>query len=77
MILRREEKRDLFWAGFVTGAVVGGALGVMLASEIGRNAYRQVEVALQDARNRLNGKPEPKEQAAEQPEPEKQENPAL
>ncbi len=77
MILRREEKRDLFWAGFVTGAVVGGALGIMLASEIGRDAYRQMEVALQDVRKRLNGKPEPKEQADGQLEPEKQEDPAL
>ena len=55
MRYRREPESDHFWSGFVFGAVVGGALGVMLATELGRTARGKLETAVIDVRGRLNG----------------------
>ena len=44
----RQEQSDLFWAGFLAGAAVGGALGVFFASELGKRAYQQLEQQFQD-----------------------------
>lgn len=55
MIYRREPVSDHFWSGFTVGAVIGGALGVMLATELGRSARERLEMAVVDVRSRLNG----------------------
>lgn len=55
MIYRREPVSDHFWSGFVVGATLGGALGVMLATELGRTAREKLEMAVIDVRGRLNG----------------------
>jgi gas vesicle protein len=55
MVWNRQEHRNHFWSGFFAGAAVGGALGLFLASEVGRRAYQQLESAAQEMRSRLNG----------------------
>ena len=54
----REPVSDHFWSGFVFGAALGGALGVMLATELGRTSREKLETAVIDVRGRLNGVPE-------------------
>ena len=56
MVWSREEHKDLFWAGFLAGAVVGGTIGVFLASEAGRRAYERLEDSVQDLQTRFNGR---------------------
>ena len=51
----KEPKPDHFWSGFVFGAAIGGALGVLLATESGRTARERLETAVIDIRGRLNG----------------------
>ena len=55
MIYRREPVSDHFWSGFVIGAALGGALGVVFATELGRTARERLETAVIDVRGRLNG----------------------
>jgi hypothetical protein len=52
---RNHEVSDHFWSGFVFGAAVGGALGVLLGTELGRTAREKLETAVIDVRGRLNG----------------------
>ncbi len=66
MVWQRREHKDLFWTGFFAGAVVGGAAGLFLASEVGRRAYQQLETAAQEMRSRLNGRPTSDEEGAAQ-----------
>jgi gas vesicle protein len=47
--------RDHFWSGFVFGAAIGGTLGVLLASELGRTAREKLETAVIDVCGRMNG----------------------
>ena len=56
MLWSREEHKDLFWAGFFAGVVVGGTVGVFLASEAGRKAYERLEDSVQDLQTRFNGR---------------------
>ena len=70
MLWSREEHKDLFWAGFLAGAVVGATVGVFLASEAGRKAYEQLEDSVQDLQTRFNGRmtaeePTPAEESAD------------
>ena len=70
MLWSREEHKDLFWAGFLAGAVVGGTVGVFLASEAGRKAYGRLEDSVQDLQTRFNGRmtaeePTPAEESAD------------
>ena len=58
MRYRQEPSSDHFWSGFVLGAALGGAIGVMLATEMGRTAREKLETAVVDVRGRLNGIPE-------------------
>ena len=55
MRYRNEPKSDHFWSGFVFGAALGGAVGVLLATELGRTAREKLETAVIDIRGRLNG----------------------
>lgn len=55
MIYRREPVSNHFWSGFVFGAALGGALGIALATELGRTAREKLETAVIDVRGRLNG----------------------
>ena len=55
MRYRKEPVSNHFWSGFVFGATLGGALGLMLASELGRTAREKLETAVTDVRGRLNG----------------------
>ena len=70
MVWQRREHKNLFWTGFFSGAVVGGAVGLFLASGVGRRAYQQLETAAQEARSRLNGRLTPDGEGAAQPAPE-------
>ncbi|MDA0746744.1 MAG: YtxH domain-containing protein [bacterium] len=56
MYRNQEEHREFFWTGFFAGAVLGGTLGVLFASEAGKRAYRQLETTVQDLQSRFNGK---------------------
>ncbi len=58
MRYRQEPSSDHFWSGFVLGAALGGAIGVMLATEMGRTAREKLETAVVDVRGQLNGIPE-------------------
>ena len=53
--LKGPEVRDHFWSGFMIGATLGGAVGVFLATELGRSARERLETAVIDVRGRLNG----------------------
>ncbi|MCZ6632526.1 MAG: YtxH domain-containing protein [bacterium] len=53
--------RDLFWAGFLTGMIAGGTLGVLLGSEVGRKTRKRMETAAREVRSRLNGASPPEE----------------
>jgi hypothetical protein len=55
MLERQSEHGSLFWAGFAAGAAVGGALGVLFASEIGKRALAHVEMTAKDLQGRFNG----------------------
>ena len=70
MILTRQEHRDLFWAGFATGVIVGGAAVAFLRSGTGRRAYLHLESTADDVRRRLDRRAKPEAQPAfEQPGP--------
>jgi len=70
MIWQRQEKnRDLFWAGFLTGAFVGGTLGILILSEVGQQTRKRIERAADQVRSRFNGRPESGEPEKEKPEP--------
>ena len=56
MIWTRREQRDFFWVGFWAGAVIGGAMGAFVASEMGKRAYERLEAATHDMRSRLDGR---------------------
>ena len=56
MIWSREEHKDLFWAGFIAGAVVGGVLGILLASDAGRETRRRISHIAAGVKGRINGK---------------------
>ncbi len=56
MIWSREEHKDLFWAGFIAGAVVGGVLGILLASDAGRETRRRISHIASGVKGRINGK---------------------
>ena len=64
MILTRQEHKDLFWAGFVTGVIVGGAAVAFLTSGTGRRAYLQLESTADDVRRRLDRRAKPEAQPA-------------
>ncbi len=64
MVRNPQVHKDFFWTGFFTGAFVGGALGVLLSSELGRRAYKQLESAAQEMRSRFNGRAASDEQEA-------------
>jgi gas vesicle protein len=55
MRYREVPKPDHFWSGFVFGAALGGALGVLLTTESGRTARERLGTAVIDIRGRLNG----------------------
>jgi len=55
MIWSREEHKDLFWAGFLAGAVVGGVLGILLASDTGRETRRKIGHLAVGVKGRLTG----------------------
>ena len=55
MRYRREPQSSHFWSGFLFGAAVGSAVGIALASELGRAARDRLETAVLDVRERLNG----------------------
>ncbi len=55
MFRTREIHKDLFWAGFLTGVIVGGTLGVLLGSEVGKSTRDRLERAAREVRSRLNG----------------------
>lgn len=66
MIWSREEHKDLFWAGFIAGAVVGGVLGILLASDAGRETRQRISHLASGVKDRINGKPRlgPEEEGA-------------
>ena len=66
MLWSREERKELFWTGFFAGAVVGGALGVFFASELGRRAYEQLGETARDLHGRFNGRGTPETEGAAQ-----------
>ena len=77
MFWSRQEHKDLFWAGFLAGTIVGGTVGMLLASEVGRGTRKRLELAAQQVRSRFNGSadPDPEEaQEAAQPEPSEERN---
>ena len=77
MTWHREERKDLFWSGFLAGAILGGAVGVLLLSESGRRARKQLELAADQVRGRFNGRPDARGPAPQEPEaPESTEEPA-
>ena len=47
--------QDFFWAGFLTGMIAGGTLGVLLGLEVGRKTRKRMETAAREIRSRLNG----------------------
>lgn len=49
------QSSDHFWAGFLTGALAGGVVGVIFGTEVGRGARERLETALSDVRGRWNG----------------------
>lgn len=49
------ESDDRFWAGFLTGAIAGGVVGLIFGTEVGRGARERLETALGDVRGRWNG----------------------
>ena len=55
MIWSREEHRDLFWAGFIAGAVTGGMLGIRLAADAGREARRRINHVAAGVKDRISG----------------------
>lgn len=57
MIWSREEHKDLFWAGFIAGVTVGGVLGILLASDAGRETRRRISHLASGVKDRINGKP--------------------
>ena len=67
MIWTRREQRDFFWVGFWAGAVIGGAMGAFVASEMGKRAYERLEAATHDMRDRLDGRLGRQEDRAEEP----------
>ena len=68
---RREETRsDLFWTGFPAGAAIGGAVGALMASELGRRALAHVEDAARDMQGRYNGRAAGRPEASGDAEPE-------
>lgn len=70
MIWQQQEKhKDLFWAGFLAGAFVGGTLGVLILSEVGQQARKRIELAADQVRSRFNGRPEPDGPEKVKPEP--------
>ena len=56
MIWSREEHKDLFWAGFIAGAIAGGALGLLLVSDAGRETRRRIGHVAAGLKERINGK---------------------
>jgi len=56
MIWSREEHKDLFWAGFIAGAVAGGMLGLLLATDVGRETRRRIGHVAAGLKDRINGK---------------------
>jgi uncharacterized protein YcfJ len=68
MIWSREEHKDLFWAGFLAGAVVGGVIGILLASDTGREARRRIGGLAAGVKGRLAcGAAAPQEETGSQP----------
>ncbi len=55
MRYRKGPVSNHFWSGFVFGAAFGGALGLMMATELGKTAREKLETAVTDVRGRLNG----------------------
>jgi hypothetical protein len=56
MLRREEAPNNLFWTGFLAGAAIGGVLGGLLASELGKRALAHVEEAAKDLQGRYNGR---------------------
>jgi len=52
---RREVHRDFLWVGLLVGFAIGGMVGLLLGSELGRGTRGRLEQAAKRVRSRFNG----------------------